>query len=1157
MTTLIGGSAPVPPAEALPLLDDARAPTAKDDRCCGCMMVTREAKRFSLPLRAVSFAARVAERVAEVTVEQTFENTYAELLEAVYIFPLSGSAAVSRFELHVNGKQLVGIVEERGEARRQYDHAIAQGKKAALLEQDRDDVFTVKVGNLPPRSVATVKMVYSERLPAFDDGETELRIPLVVAPRYIAGQPLERESLGEGTESDTTGVPDASRISPPRLAPGLRGDVKLDIKVDLLGAEGVDELGCTQHAAKLASAAGTLSVTLAKKDDLLDRDFVLRWRTAAKEERPVLLVTKKGGECYGLLSLVPPRDVMEGQGARDVIFLLDRSGSMEGAKMDSAKKAIERLLGTLQPHDRVAVCAFDDVLEWHQDGFVAADSLGQQQIKRWLRTVGPRNGTELDLALRGVLQLFESSTNVLAPGGMKKIKPAAPRMPVLVLVTDGQVGNESEILRRIENRLARVRVFTLGIDSAVNAAFLRRLAQLGRGTATLCSPGADLEDALARIGREIGTPVLLDVEVEDRGLGFDEASLTPERLPDLFAGRTASVFFKCRSIKGAVKIRAMRAEGGIFEQVVNAEAVDLNALPQLWAKSRIADLEDRYRLAYGGAGGGLEASRGEILGLALEHQLLTRFTAFIVVDHSEVAERLAKRKIVQAVEQPAEWAGKAEQAKKQKGTGAIARSSIAAPGSILAGKRTPPPPPAIQSRMRSVRSPDPIESEDAGHFGGGVDPFAVAPLGAPAGAAPPAFGAPPPPPAAAFGGDPFALDMEEDARCMNLPADARPSISARKAGADRHDDEIDDLDVLLGGPADDQFVDGLDAPTGRKQDLSASASSGMPSLPKTPPASTPAQPGPLPDSLLESELFGHEVGSFTGKSTTKQGALGLAEDGTVLLLGVDGAGESVQRKLFKVLERGTFTRLGTAQAVKLGARLIFTVFGGPESLQPDLRRWLARAMLEVPQASRGRTIAAILNLDPRDATLTRPEAAFLQAVAAWGSTREHVLLVGADEPTAKAIAWKLHQLGTPNGKFVTECLGVAPAPRQPGTGRMAPLPPPPRPLEKVLDELGKELSRIVLELEAGRWADTTALDKLREEALLGLALRGLEARAKRTSALLSRTLVELVTALRKKGGKPRDLVDPVRAASEALAAQCRSELAPLLGAGGSPWEASV
>ncbi len=803
-----------PMADALTLIDDRRAPTAKDDRCgCGCLIVTRESRRFTLPLRAVSFSAQVAERVAEVTVEQTFENTYAELLEAVYIFPLPGGAAVSRFELHVDGKQLVGIVEERGEARRQYDAAIQQGKKAALLEQERDDVFTVKVGNLPPRSIATIKMVYSERLPAFDDGETELRIPLVVAPRYIPGQPLERASLGDGTEVDTTSVPDASRISPPRLAPGLRGDVALGITIDLLGSDAVDELGCTQHATKVAGSGGRLTVALARKDELLDRDFVLRWRTAAAQERPVLLVAKKGGECYGLLSLVPPREVREGQGARDVVFLLDRSGSMAGPKMDSAKRAVLRLVETLQPHDRFALCAFSDSPSWCTDGFIAAGRDGFRRAHSVLNGIAAAGGTELDSALGECFSMLENTSGVLAPGGMQKLKPAANRLPILVLVTDGEVGNESEILRRVEGRLANVRVFTLGIDTAVNAAFLRRLAQLGRGTATLCPPGAGLEDALARIGKEIGTPVLLDIEVEDRGLGFDGASITPERLPDLFAGRTASVFFKCRATKGQIKIRAKRAEGGVYEQVVSAESVDLAALSQLWAKSRISDLEDRYRLAYGGAGGGLEASRAEILGLALEHQLLTRFTAFIVIDHSEVAERLARRTVVQAVETPDQWDGE----QKHESAIAVSKSKVAfrkdagpppaarGPAPRLTGRAPVPPasPAAPGSSFRKMGPPPPpasIRANERVVFGDDEDgpAFKMAEL-----IAPDPLGAPPPSAAAGGGGggqDPFALDLELDSTPkgggMNMPRGGR---ARRDAVASSDEAFADALDMPEGG----------------------------------------------------------------------------------------------------------------------------------------------------------------------------------------------------------------------------------------------------------------------------------------------------------------------------------------------------------------------
>jgi Ca-activated chloride channel family protein len=669
----------------LPLLDDPRAPTAKDDRPgCGCLLVEREGRRLSLPLRSVSFAARVVERTAEVTVEQVFENTYAELLEAVYIFPLSGNAAVTRFELHVGGKQLLGIVEERGEARRQYQVALQEGRKAALLEQERDDVFTVKVGNLPPRERATIKMVVSERLPAFDDGETELRIPLVVAPRYIPGEPLERPSLGEGTESDTTAVPDASRISPPRLAPGLRGDVALAISVELLGEDEVQDLGCTQHATKLGAGSGKLTIRLARKDELLDRDFVLRWKSAAVAAKPLLYVSRKGAHTYGLLSLVPPREVRSGAGARDVLFLLDRSGSMEGAKLDSARRALDGLLGTLAPHDRFAICAFDDKSLWFKSGwlnrnkgtFSPADAASLGEARRWLSNVNSAGGTELLPALEESLAAIDE---------LAREKESEGRLRVVVLITDGQVGNEGEVLRRIESRASGLRVFTLGIDTAVNAAFLRRLAQIGRGTATLCAPGPELEHALARIGREIGAPVLVDVSVEDQGLGLDAATLTPERLPDLYAGRTASVFFRSRNATGSVRIRARRASGGSFDQVVAAEPIELASLPQLWAKSRVSDLEDRYRVAYAGESGGLEAARGEILEIALEHQLLTRFTAFIVVDKDEAERRLAlpRRTIVQAVEQPAEWA-ETEAAGKVYRNAKTAMASIARPSSLIA-----------------------------------------------------------------------------------------------------------------------------------------------------------------------------------------------------------------------------------------------------------------------------------------------------------------------------------------------------------------------------------------------------------------------------------------------------------------------------------------
>src|SRR3954465_1721785 len=185
--------------------------------------------------RGGGLRGRVAGRGGGVVVEQKFGNPFAEPIEAVYIFPLAGGSAVGRFEMTIGKRTLRGVLEERAEARRQYQLAVEQGKRAALLGQERDHVFTVQVGNVAPGETVTVTLTYSERLPFFEDGRTELRLPLVVAPRYVGGEELQREQAGKGVANDTTPVPDASRISPPRLARGFDPKVALDIQVELFG----------------------------------------------------------------------------------------------------------------------------------------------------------------------------------------------------------------------------------------------------------------------------------------------------------------------------------------------------------------------------------------------------------------------------------------------------------------------------------------------------------------------------------------------------------------------------------------------------------------------------------------------------------------------------------------------------------------------------------------------------------------------------------------------------------------------------------------------------------------------------------------------------------------------------------------------------------
>jgi Ca-activated chloride channel family protein len=645
---------------SLPLLTDEEAargtPPGGEEAGVG----TLATGRGNLPLEAVEVVAAITGLLARTVLTQTFGNPFDQALEATYVFPLPDRAAVSEFRMEVGERVVEGVLKERGEARASYDQAIREGRRASIAEEERPGVFTMRVGNLLPAETVRVRLVMTGPLP-WDEGEATFRFPLVVAPRYIPGAPLEGEPVGAGTVPDTDAVPDASRVTPPVLLPGFPNPIRLRIhaEIDPAGLE-LGEVRSSLHTVveeERDGHGGRVRVVRVEPGERADRDFVLRLRAGGEAvTTSVATVRDPAGSTGGrdgtfALTLLPPVPARSGGPAaaaerpRDLVFVLDRSGSMAGWKMVAARRAVARMVDSLSGRDRFAVLAFDNRVETPPElgaGLRPAADGARFQAVEFLSRLDARGGTEMATPLTQGLDVLAA-----AGGG-----DAVPRDRVLVLVTDGQVGNEDQILQLLAPRLAGVRVYTVGVDTAVNEGFLKRLAGVGGGACELVESEDRLDAVMDRVHRRIGTPVVTDLELAAAGLDADLDSVAPRRLPALFAGAPLVVTGRFRGAPGgALTVRGRDAAGQPWSATVPATVTGTPALTSMWARAHLRDLEDRYA-ADPAPDRGLER---RIVETSLRFGVLCRFTAFVAADVQVVNEGGTVHRVLQPVDAPAGW----------------------------------------------------------------------------------------------------------------------------------------------------------------------------------------------------------------------------------------------------------------------------------------------------------------------------------------------------------------------------------------------------------------------------------------------------------------------------------------------------------------------
>jgi Ca-activated chloride channel homolog len=619
----------------MPEAEAARAATPLEDAGLGALRT----ERGNLPLDRLDVHANLTGLVAKVELTQEFVNVFDQPLEATYVFPLPDRAAVTGMKMTADGRVVEAELQERANARQAYEQAITAGQRASIAEEERPEVFTMRVGNILPGERVSVALSLTGPL-SYEDREATFRFPLVVAPRYVPGTPLPGGSVGDGYASDTDAVPDASRITPPVLLPGFPNPVRLSIEVD------IDPAGLTLGEVRsslhhVTTSDGHVSV---RPGERVDRDFVLRLAYGTGAECALALCPDADGEQGTFQLTVLPPPVADGQvNPRDVVLLLDRSGSMGGWKMVAARRAAARIVDTLRPEDRFAVLAFDDVVETPPAlgaGLVSATDRHRYRAVEHLARMDARGGTELLEPLRRALRLVTDTSE---------------RDKVLVLVTDGQVGNEDQILREVFGGLSAVRVHTVGVDRAVNAGFLGRLATVGGGRCELVESEDRLDAALDRIHRRIASPLVTGVSLSATGLSLVDGTVAPARLPDIFPGVPFVVSGRFHGAPaGELTVQGTARDGRPWSARATGVVVQRadSPLRSIWARAHLRDLEDAYAAQHHGDLSDLER---RITATSLRFGVLCRFTAFFAADSRVVNKRGQVHRVVQPVEPASGW----------------------------------------------------------------------------------------------------------------------------------------------------------------------------------------------------------------------------------------------------------------------------------------------------------------------------------------------------------------------------------------------------------------------------------------------------------------------------------------------------------------------
>jgi Ca-activated chloride channel family protein len=546
--------------------------------------------------------------VARVSVMQEFRNEGSEWVEGIYVFPLPDEAAVDHLRLYIGDRFIEGEIREKEQARKEYEQAKQAGKKTSLVEQQRANLFTTSVANIGPGESVIVEIEYLETV-RYDDGTFSLRFPMTLTPRYVPG---EATGDRDGGMPAVPLVDDAALITPPMI--GASNSHKISLQARINAGMRLEIIASRYHPVTVAESSSHYMVALAGGRASMDHDFELLWRPVASDApRGMVFAETVDGEPHYLLMVMPPDDgTATSRMPREMVFVVDTSGSMHGVSIAQAKQALQRALSGLQPGDRFNVVEFNSYPTPLFAESLPASASNTAMALAFVSRLEANGGTEMDAALQLALRTPPQ------PGYLRQI----------IFVTDGAVGNEEALFELIEARLGDARLFTVGIGSAPNSWFMRKAAEAGRGTFTTISALNEVAEKMDRLFRKLENPQLTNIELQWPGGTAVEAY--PSIVPDLYLGEPVAVRVKASTgfRPGAgLRIVGNSIAGTWTADVPLAADAQSPGVAALWARARIADLLDRQR-----RGADETETRNAIVTTALMHHLVSRYTSLVAVD---------------------------------------------------------------------------------------------------------------------------------------------------------------------------------------------------------------------------------------------------------------------------------------------------------------------------------------------------------------------------------------------------------------------------------------------------------------------------------------------------------------------------------------------